>query len=226
MAGMCGRFTQHLSWQEIVDLYNITRDVPALNIRARYNFAPTQDGAACRLDDGGDREIVKLRWGLVPFWAKDEKIAYKTINARAETVADKPAFRAAFRARRCLIPVNGWYEWKKHGTDKQPYLITRDEPFSFAGLWERWNKGDEPVETYTIVTTAAADEISDLHGRMPVVVPTNRYGTWLAPDTDKDDLLGVLDDAVSTGFKFWPVSKDVGSPRNDRADLLEPEEVP
>jgi len=222
---MCGRFTQHLSWQEIVDLYNITRDVPALNVRARYNFAPTQDGAACRLNEDGEREIVKLRWGLIPFWAKDEKIAYKTINARAETVSEKPAFRAAFKSRRCLIPVNGWYEWKKDGKEKQPYLITRAEPFSFAGLWESWDKGEEPVESYTIVTTKAADQIIDLHDRMPVVVPKNRYSSWLEPDAEKDDLLSVLNDAVLTGFDFWPVSKDVGSTKNDRADLLQPIEA-
>jgi len=219
---MCGRFTQHLSWKEIVDLYNITRDVPALNVRARFNFAPTQDGAACRLNEDGEREIVKLRWGLIPFWAKDEKIAYKTINARAETVAEKPAFRAAFKSRRCLIPVNGWYEWKKDGKEKKPYLITRDEPFSFAGLWERWDKGEEPVETFTIVTTQAADEIAELHGRMPVVVSEDRHSTWLDREAEKDDLLGLLEAAVSTGFRYWPISKDVGSTKNDRADLLQP----
>jgi len=164
---MCGRFTQHLSWQEIVDLYNITGDVPALNIRARYNFAPTQEGAACRLDQNGHQEIVKLRWGLIPFWAKDEKIGYRTINARSETVAEKPAFRAAFKAHRCLIPANGWFEWQKIGKEKQPYLIkASDEPFSFAGLWECWDKTGETVESFTIITAAAAEQIAHLHDRM------------------------------------------------------------
>ena len=223
MAVMCGRFTQHLSWQEIVELYNITRDVPALNIRARYNFAPTQDGAVCRLDKDGERELVKLGWGLIPFWANDEKIAYKTINARSETVADKPAFRAAFKSRRCLIPADGWYEWKKIGNQKQPYLITRsDGPFSFAGLWERWQKGDEPVETFAIVTTKAADEISELHDRMPVVVPRSRYSSWLDPAASGADLVSVMSDAMSSNFEFWPVSSDVGSPNNDHEKLLEP----
>ena len=220
---MCGRFTQHLSWREIVELYNITRDVPAQNVRARFNFAPTQDGIACRLDKSGEREAVKLRWGLIPFWAKDEKIGYRTINARVETVAEKPAFRTAFKARRCLIAANGWFEWQKIGKAKQPYLITRPEgPFSFAGLWEQWDKEGEPVETFTIITTKAAEEIEDLHDRMPVVLPQERYAGWLDAEADKDGLLEILSAPVDSGFDFWPVSTDVGSPKNDRADLLEP----
>jgi len=220
---MCGRFTQHLSWQEIVELYNITRDLPAQNVRARYNFAPTQDGIACRMDQNGEREAVKLRWGLIPFWAKDEKIGSRTINARVETVAEKPAFRAEFKTRRCLIPADGWFEWQKVGKAKQPYLLTRpDGPFSFAGLWERWDKDGEPVETFTIITTKAADEIADLHDRMPVVLRQKQYAGWLDAEADKDELQNILAAPVETDFEFWPVSTDVGSPKNDHADLLEP----
>src|SRR5215468_4761743 len=151
---MCGRFTHRLSWEQIRGLYQLTGPLPEpgqgeFELEPRYNVAPTDVMPVCRLDRRGQREIAMLRWGLIPYWAADPKISYKTINARAETVATAPAFRAAFRNRRCLIPASGFFEWKKQPDGrKQPYLIEmRDgSPFSFAGLWERWNKGEAPVE--------------------------------------------------------------------------------
>lgn len=156
---MCGRFTQLHSWSELHDLYSLTDQDFIPNLQPRYNITPSQDVVAIRQSETGNRELVRLRWGLIPSWAKDEKIGYKTINARAETVAEKPSFRAAFRKRRCLIPASGFYEWqaKDKGSPKQPYYITgRDgEPLTFAGLWERWEGADQPVESCTIIVTTA-----------------------------------------------------------------------
>ena len=141
---MCGRFTQKLTWRELHDLYRLLLDAPPDNLRPRWNGAPTQDFAVCRLGQGGARRIARLRWGLVPFWAKDLKIGARLINARAETVHEKPAFRSAFKSRRCLIPADGWFEWQRSGAGKQPHFLSLADgsPLSFAGLWERWTKGD------------------------------------------------------------------------------------
>src|SRR5262249_53979025 len=148
---------------------------------------PTDLLPVCRLDRSGDREIAMLRWGLIPYWAKDERIGFKAINARAETVATAPAFREAFKHRRCLVPANGFYEWKKlPGGRKQPYLIQMrgGSPFSFAGLWERWKKGETPIETFTIITGEPNSLAAELHDRMPVILDPDDYDTWLrASDT-------------------------------------------
>src|SRR5262249_47085174 len=153
---MCGRFTHRLTWEQVRGLYHLTDSrQPQLDLTPRYNAAPTDLLPVCRLDRSGQREMAILRWGLIPYWAKDENIGFKTINARAETVATASAFREAFKRRRCLVPANGFYEWKKlPGGRKQPYLIQmRDgSPFSFAGLWERWKKGETRIETFTIIT--------------------------------------------------------------------------
>lgn len=173
---MCGRFILHVPWSELVALYRIHDS--GLNLRPRYNIAPTQDVLAVRLDAAGEREAVNLRWGLVPFWAKDEKIAYSTINARAETVASKPTFREAFKRRRCLIAADGYYEWKKFEPKvKQPYRITLmpERPFSFAGLWERWENVEKVIESCTIIVTEANDLTRDIHDRMPVILDPSDY---------------------------------------------------
>ena len=139
---MCGRFTQQLSEDEMRNLFGLTQPTLPLDLPPRYNGAPTQDFAACRLDEMGRRVVTRLRWGLVPSWAKDVGIGARLINARAETVSDKPAYRAAFRARRCLVPANGWFEWQRAGRSKQPWFVALADgsPVSFAALWERWNK--------------------------------------------------------------------------------------
>lgn len=172
---MCGRFTLHMPWAELVKLYRI-HDRP--NLTPRYNIAPTQDILAVRLDKDGAQELADLRWGLIPRWSKDEKPGYSTINARAETVASKPAFRDAFRKRRCLIPADGYYEWKKlEDGAKQPYRITLgpEQPFSFAGLWERWEKGDKMIESCTIIVTDANKLTRYIHDRMPVILDPADY---------------------------------------------------
>jgi len=140
---MCGRFTQHMSWREIVETYRLTDDVPAINLRANYNVAPTHDVLTIREEEGKLMPSM-MRWGLVPFWAKDLKIGYKTINARSETIDTTNSFRTAFKkGRRCIIPADGFYEWKGPKGDKQPFYIQRADgrPMTFAGLWERWDKG-------------------------------------------------------------------------------------
>jgi len=226
---MCGRFTHRLTWQQIRDLPNIT--VPnigprhgELDLKPRYNVAPTQMVPVVRLDKDGNRELAMLRWGLIPAWAKDDKIANKTIKARAETVATAPAFRAAFKKRRCLVLNSGFYEWRKlEDRSKQPYLIAmRDgSPFSFAGLWERWEKGDAPVETFTIITGEPNSLVADLHNRMPVILDPDDYDAWLsAADTAiPQAMLQPFPAQLMTAF---PVSKRVNSPKHDDADLIAP----
>jgi putative SOS response-associated peptidase YedK len=216
---MCGRFTNAVTWRELVELYRI-HDQPALNLRPRYNVAPTQEIPFCRLADSG-REIVVGRWGLIPGWAKDLKIGYSTINARAETVAEKPSFRSAFKCRRCLIPADGFYEWKKQpdGT-KQPYRLCLGDrqPFSFAGLWERNDRLE--VTSCTIIVTTPNEVAAEIHDRMPVILNPEEYDAWLSPATTADDAKGLLR-PYEGAMIAYPVSKDVGSVKNDRPDLIE-----
>jgi putative SOS response-associated peptidase YedK len=220
---MCGRFTLATSSDEIADLFDVS-DLP--EIKPRYNIAPTQDVPVCRVDDDR-RGVAELHWGLVPFWADEKKIGNRMINARGETVANKPAFRAAFKYRRCLIPADGFYEWKKEQGGKQPYRIRRkdDAPFAFAGLWEQWSDEDnEKLESFTIITCDAADWISDLHGRMPVILERDHFDFWL--DTENEDYDALEDLLVPYDradlMTYEPVSRDVNSPSNDRAELIEP----
>jgi putative SOS response-associated peptidase YedK len=222
---MCGRFTQHLTWAEIVELYRLAGDVPALNLEPRYNAAPSQALAVCRLDPGdpeGGRAVARLRWGLIPFWAEDAKIGYRTINARIETVAEKPAFRAAAKRRRCLVPADGWYEWRAEAGGKQPYLIApAATPFSFAGLWERWDKGPEPVESFTILVGPAAPEIAAIHDRMPMIVAAADYAAWLDPATPVADALDRVRATAAGPFAVRKVSRRVNSPANDDPSVID-----
>ena len=221
---MCGRFTQKMSWKRLHSLYRMPAQATPLNLRARYNGCPTQDFAACRLDARGARAIAKLRWGLVPAWARDPKMGSRLINARAETVHEKPAFRAAFKRRRCLIPADGWLEWREEETGKQPWFIARasGEPVSFAGLWERWEKGDEPMETFTILTTAASPALEDIHHRQPAILEAEDFDAWLAPGAPQDRLLALARRSHEGPFERWPVSRRVNNARNDDPDLLLP----
>ncbi|MFN0205872.1 MAG: SOS response-associated peptidase, partial [Planctomycetota bacterium] len=160
----------------------------AAPIPPNYNIAPTQQVQAIRTNAaGGKPEVVMFRWGLIPAWSKDEKIGYKLINARAETVAEKPSFREAYKKRRCLIVASGFYEWKKVGAAKEPWrIVMKDrQRFAFAGLWERWkNPAAQFLETCTIVTTSANDLVAPIHDRMPVIVRPELYETWLDTNTN------------------------------------------
>lgn len=195
----------------------------------RYNIAPTQAVAAVRRSAStGERELAMLHWGLVPAWSKDAKMAGAMINARAETVAEKPAFRSAFASRRCLVLADGYFEWKKVGKTKQPYYIRlRDErPFAFAGLWEAWRPlgslEGAPFESCTIVTTSANDLTAPLHERMPVILEPVDYDLWLDPAvTDRTRLEPLLATYPSVAMKVEPVDPRVNNVRNDDPGCVE-----
>ena len=229
---MCGRYTQLRSWSELVELYRITGTPTPLNLAARYNIAPTQTVPIVRRggddDDPARRELAMVRWGLIPFWAKDASIATKTINARAETVAEKPAFRAAFRHRRCLIVADGFYEWQATGGRKQPHYITLggDEVFAFAGLWERWgDSAGESIESCTIIVTVAAASLSAIHDRMPVILRAGAFEAWLDPNLPPERAKTMLV-PFEGALTIRPVSTRVNAVRNDDADCLAPLTLP
>ncbi|MEM8998009.1 MAG: SOS response-associated peptidase [Acidobacteriota bacterium] len=193
----------------------------------RFNIAPTQSVAAVREEGDGGRRLVALRWGLVPFWADDLKIGNRMINARSETAATKPSFRSAYKRRRCLLLTDGFYEWKKLDGAKQPIHIHRPgrRPFTFAGLWERWSKGEADgqaaVESCTILTTAANDTVRDVHDRMPVILDGDARRAWLDLSTDPTSLQELLR-PYDGALELTPVSKLVNSPRNDTPRCLDP----
>jgi putative SOS response-associated peptidase YedK len=220
---MCGRFTLRASPVDLTSLFGFAEVPPT---EPRYNIAPTQAVFAVRVDEDGKRAPVLLKWGLIPSWADDPKIGYKMINARSETAADKPAFRHAFRRKRCLIAASGFYEWQKTGTkQKQPYYIHRsdDKPFAFAGLWEAWHKGEEPVESCTILTTEANDLMRPLHDRMPVILDEKDFDHWLDPAMQEPKKLEpLLVPYSSTGLTAYPISTWANSPRNQGPQCIEP----
>ena len=219
---MCGRY----SMTTPVDALRILFDVEsALNLQPRWNVAPTQPAPVVTLGADGGRHLAMMRWGLVPPWAADPSVGARMINARAETVAEKPAFRSAYRARRCLVPADGFYEWRTEADGKQPYRVVRRDraPFAFAGLWEIWTGHGEgsALETFTIVTTEANDTIAHIHHRMPVMLfDRSAFATWLQGDPAAvGDLLGSGDPAVIEAFA---VDRRVGNVRNDDPDLATP----
>ncbi len=220
---MCGRFIQYSA----PDVYASEFELESLcEAEPRYNLAPTQPVLVVRRSGSGQRELVPLRWGLVPAWSKGLNNRYSMINARAETVASKPAYRNAFRHRRCLIPTEGFYEWKTEKGGKTPYLIRRRDSalFAMAGLWERWRaENGEAIESCTIIVTDANDLVRGIHDRMPVILPRDDYQAWLDPDNgDTEGLLAILKPANPDPWTAYPVSRAVNNARNDRPDLLDP----
>lgn len=221
---MCGRYTLTSSGEEVADLFGLL-EIPALP--SRYNMAPTQEAAVVRVPEpGASRELAFLRWGLVPYWAKDITIGNRLINARSESVAEKPSYRSSFRKQRCLIPTSGFYEWKKEGKAKQPYLIRRQDrrPFAFAGLWSRWKDPERgPLDTFTILTTDANDRVRELHDRMPVILAPEDFDLWLDPKVqDAARLQPLLAPLAGDDLELVRVSKTVNSPANDLPDCIEP----
>lgn len=183
----------------------------------RYNIAPSQEVAAVRMGAQG-RELVMLRWGLVPFWARDAGSGYRMINARAETVASKPAYRAAFRQRRCLIPASGFYEWKAVSGGKQPYFIGLQDQglMAFAGLWECWQSEENRIESCSILVTDANECVRSVHDRMPVILDPQAFGPWLDPaNRDLASLQSLLQPYTGREMTVYPVSRLVNSPQND-----------
>ena len=237
---MCGRFTQK-SERKTISLEFYVQDFLS-DVFLSYNVAPMQDAGVIIKDDV--YRYARYRWGLVPFWAKDPAIGNRMINARAETVPEKPSFRNAFAKRRCLIPADGFYEWKKEGTYKTPYYIyhSSEKPMSFAGLWESWTpreekllvqgvKADSPsierekpptLQTFTIITTRANNKLQELHDRMPVIIPREKRDVWLNPDTDTGQLIELLEPLSSDEIEFHEVSRMVNSPGNNSPQCIEP----
>jgi putative SOS response-associated peptidase YedK len=181
---MCGRFVLYALAGDIAEEFEVA-ETP--DIQPRYNIAPTQEVAIVRsAAESRSRELVRVRWGLIPHWAKDDKMAARMINARCESIAEKPAFRAAFKYRRCLVPANGFYEWKKEKSGKRPFLfgMAGDEIFAFGGIWERWKSPEgRAIESCSIITTESNDLLKEIHDRMPLIIRPEDYGLWLDPDT-------------------------------------------
>jgi len=219
---VCGRYTLTVSAAVLAEVFAV--DVPEL--RPRYNVAPTQTMGVVRLDRHGARAWRQARWGLIPSWSKDPAIGNRMINARAETAADKPSFRAAIRRRRCLVPADGFYEWRRSPDGKVPHLIRFEDgrPFGFAGLWERWrDPGGEEVDSYTILTTRPNEVVATLHDRMPVILPPAVHHEWLASgEIERDRLEVLLAPHPAAGMEAYPVSRHVNSPANDDPECVRP----
>lgn len=217
---MCGRYTLRTPSKELAKAFGV-EEVP--EVEARFNITPAQTVAGVRRTPDG-REMKFLKWGLVPSWAKDTSMGTKLINARSETVAEKPAFRDAFKRRRCLIPADGFYEWKREGDRKQPYFfrLREERPFAFAGLWDRWQPdGEDAVESCTILTTEANSVLRPVHDRMPVILHPDDYEAWLDDDVRKSDLLKeLLQPYPAREMTGYPVSPTVNSARRQGEQLI------
>ena len=220
---MCGRFILKADPAELADFFSLTA---SLDAPQRFNIAPTQLVVAAAGDAEG-RSWRSFRWGLIPAWAKDVKIGSRMINARSETVFDKPAFRSAIR-RRCLIPANGFYEWGQAGSGKQPYFICLKDGrlFAIAGIWEHWESPDgEVIESCAILTTEANELMRSFHHRMPIIIDPENFDLWLDPAvTDREPIESLLAPYPSERLTFYPVSRRVDNPRNDQPSLIEPVE--
>ncbi|MBD1935241.1 MULTISPECIES: SOS response-associated peptidase [Cyanophyceae] len=219
---MCGRFSQSKSAETIAQVFQVN-NVPPLT--PRYNIAPTQQiQTILQNAEESQREFQMLHWGLIPSWAKDPKMGARMINARAETVTEKPSFRAAFKQRRCLILADGFYEWQQQEKKKQPfYFRMNDEnPFAFAGLWEHWKSDDgEVINSCTILTTEPNDLMRPIHNRMPVIIDPKDYDLWLDTEVKKPELLQPLLHPYSAEeMTAYPVSTKVNKPVNDSAELI------
>ena len=211
---MCGRYSQYSPIEKLRDAFGVTE---RFNFPPCYNVAPTQYVPVVRFSKSkGRSELTLMRWGLVPFWAKDIEIGNKLINARAETLAEKPSFRGALKYRRCIIPADGFYEWQKQESGKQPFNIRRrdHEPLGFAGLWEEW--GEDRLHSFTIITTAANQDVKPLHDRMPVILDKADYAAWL-----EGGETALLKPCPASLLEAYPVSKRVNSPANNDAQLLD-----
>jgi len=220
---MCGRFALKAPPRSIQEHFDLPETV---DLSPRYNIAPSQEIAVVRLLPGKNfRQLDMLRWGLIPGWARDIKISYKMINARAETLAQKPAFRAAFKKRRCLIAADGFYEWLHSGRNKQPFFVhmKNGSVFGFAGLWETWKSSEgNIVESCAIITTTANNLVRKVHDRMPVVLHPAQYDAWLADESPEDFLLQLLAPYPADEMEAFRVSREVNSPRNDIPACLQP----
>jgi len=207
---VCGRFTQSADLQTLEIRFGFS--APATELSLRFNVAPMQFAPVVALEDG-ERRLKLMRWGLLPSWAKDEALAGRLINARAETIADKPSFRQALKSRRCLVLADGFFEWAKSGAGKLPhyFYLRGGEPFAFAGLWERWTTPEgEALLTFTIITTAPNDLVKPVHDRMPVVLRREDEQAWLDPATGAEELAKLLVPYAPELMASHPVSRLAG----------------
>ena len=221
---MCGRFFLEASLDELAELFG---PFEGLTPPPRYNIAPTQPVAILREDAAGGRHLVPVRWGLVPGWSKGPDSRFSMINARAETVAERPAYRAAFRYRRCLVPASGFYEWQARPKGKkQPYAICRPDhrPFAMAGLWEHWQGSDgSEIESCTVIVTGANRRLASVHDRMPVILAPEDFDAWLDRHAQHPaDLLSLLHSVPDDWLEGYPVSTDVNNPQHDSPSLIRP----
>ncbi|ADD44826.1 SOS response-associated peptidase [Stackebrandtia nassauensis] len=229
---MCGRYVSTLSSSDLATLFEAVDDSDG-EAGAGYNLAPTQTIPVVRVSRSQESRVVSAaRWGLVPPWSKDPSIGVRMINARSETVATSRAYRSPFARKRCLVPANGWYEWRKlPAGGKQPYYMTApgEDPLVFAGLWEHWGKGEESLLTCTILTTDALGGLDRIHDRMPLLLTPDRHAAWLGEtESDPAELLAPPDTELVSSLEVRPVGRAVGNVRNDSPELLdrvpEPEE--
>jgi putative SOS response-associated peptidase YedK len=220
---MCGRYFLTTPGAVLAETFELAT---APELEPRWNIAPTQRVPIVRAAGEGGRELAVVRWGLVPFWAKEAAIGNRLINARAESLGEKPAFRDSFRKRRCLIPADGFYEWKREGAGKQPWLLRLrgGGVFGFAGLWSRWQDpaAGAALESCAIVTTAPNELAAAVHDRMPVVLPRARYGAWLDSAADPSALASLLVPFPAAEMEAFPVSRLVNSPSHDEPACIEP----
>lgn len=223
---MCGRFTLGRSRPERLQAgLGAWLRHPFPDLTPRYNIAPSQQVAIVRQASDGLCDVARVTWGLVPSWSKEPKTSYSTINARAESVDTKPAYRNAFRHRRCLVPADGWYEWERRGTTKIPWYFHRRDgaDFAFAGIWECWERGDRRLESCSIIVTDANRIAAAVHDRMPVVLAPEQYRAWLDPaNHDLGGLKALLLPAPDEWFTAHRVGTEVNSPRNERSSLVDP----
>ena len=221
---MCGRFAFYSPHEAVARLFGVAGSTP---VEPRYNIAPTQFVAAVRADQHAHRSLAMLHWGLVPSWAREKSIGARMINARAETLGEKPSFRSAYRRRRCLVLADGWYEWQRSGSVKQPFYVCLADrkPFGMAGLWESWHDPDsgELLESCSIITVPAAPELERVHHRMPVIIAGAQHDEWLQPAGGAASTPdGLLVPWAHGGLEVRPVSRRVNDARNQGADLVEP----
>lgn len=219
---MCGRFTRLYSWKQLHRLLGLT-SAPLPGLAPSYNVAPSQQSCVCRLSSRGERELVAMRWGLTPAWSRDGRPG--PVNARRETVATSRMFRGAFALRRCIVPVSGFYEWRRLGAPngKQPYYIhaADDEPLLLAGLWESWGRHDRSIESFTIITTEPNAMIAAIHDRAPVILDPHQTDLWLDPSAPVEALLPLLRPAPNGTLLMRRVSTRVNKPEADGPTLLE-----
>jgi putative SOS response-associated peptidase YedK len=218
---MCGRYTLKTPAGVLTERFDIEES--STSITSSYNIAPTQQVATV-LAENGKRKLEMLHWGLIPSWAKDPKVGNRMINARAETVAEKPSYRKAFQERRCLIVADGFYEWQKTDNGKQPFYIRMEDesPFAFAGLWESWRNGGE-IRSCTIITTTPNELAASIHNRMPVILHPEDYDMWLDPDfEEREPLTSLLKPFPAEAMEAYPVSRRINKPANNDAGVVEP----